>query len=74
MGADAATVLAALAGAGNDLDALAAAIRGASFLDTTPGEDRQKLRGAQTRSSPSLWVCLGLQGAGTQAPTSVTLL
>lgn len=39
---------AALAGiveASNDTVTLAAAIEAASFLDATPGEDRQKLRG-----------------------------
>ena len=41
---------AALAGiveASNDTVTLAAAIEAASFLDATPGEDRQKLRGGQ---------------------------
>lgn len=47
MGLDAASALAALASAGNDLQALAEAIAEASFLDATPGNDRQKLRGAR---------------------------
>ena len=45
MGADTATALAALAAAGTDKEALSTAIKAASFLDETPGEDRQKLRG-----------------------------
>lgn len=39
--------LANLVAAGNDTEALAEAIKEASFLDSTPGEDRQKLRGRQ---------------------------
>ena len=37
---------AAFAAAGNDIDALEKAIEEAAYLDATPGEDRQKLRGA----------------------------
>lgn len=37
-----------LTAAGNDTEALAEAIEYASFLDATPGDDRQKLRGAVT--------------------------
>lgn len=39
--------VAALAAAGNDTEALAQAIEKAAFLEETPGEDRQKLRGNQ---------------------------
>lgn len=45
MGADATAAVAALAAAGKDTEALMAAIKGAAFLDSTPGESRQKLRG-----------------------------
>ena len=44
MTADAKTAVAALAAA-KDISALEAAISQASFLDTVPGDDRQKLRG-----------------------------
>lgn len=37
--------VAAFAAAGSDIDALTSAIGEASYLDTQPGEDRQKLRG-----------------------------
>ena len=37
--------VAAIAAAGNDTEALAEAIEKAAFLDDTPGEDRQTLRG-----------------------------
>lgn len=53
---DAAGAVAALVGA-KDIEALEDAISKASFLDNTPGEDRQKLRGAPRRprlaASPS---------------------
>ena len=42
---DAGSAVYALTAAGNDTEALAEAIEAASFLDETPGEDRQKLRG-----------------------------
>ena len=69
MGADAATALAALAAAGTDREALISAIKAATFLDETPGEDRQKLRGTQgvqvvsvpwlaARATNSLRLCL----------------
>lgn len=35
-----------LKNAGEDIDRLSEAILKASFLDDTPGEDRQRLRGA----------------------------
>ena len=38
----------AFAAAGNDVDALSSAINEASYLDTQPGDDRQKLRGTNT--------------------------
>lgn len=41
-----APAIAAFAAAGNDVDALEQAIEQASYLDATPGEDRQKLRGS----------------------------
>ena len=41
---DAGSAVYALTAAGNDTEALAEAIEAASFLDETPGEDRQKLR------------------------------
>ena len=44
--------IAAFAAAGNDIDALEKAIEEASYLDATPGEERQKLRG-MTHSSPA---------------------
>ena len=44
--------IAAFAAAGNDIDALEKAIEEASFLDATPGEDRQKLRGAHGLDLP----------------------
>ena len=37
--------VAALAAAGNDVEALEQAIKAASHLDEKPGDDRQKLRG-----------------------------
>ena len=40
--------IAAFAAAGNDIDALEKAIEEASYLDASPGEDRQKLRGEPT--------------------------
>lgn len=43
---DAAGAVAALVGA-KDIEALEDAIAKASFLDNTPGEDRQKLRGGR---------------------------
>jgi hypothetical protein len=46
---DASAALAALHAAGDDLEALAEAIERASFLDATPGDDRQKLRGVWGR-------------------------
>lgn len=48
MTVDAATAVAALAAA-KDVEALTEAIAGASFLDGTPGDDRQKLRGARAK-------------------------
>ena len=51
--------IAAFAAAGNDIDALEKAIEEASYLDATPGEDRQKLRGA----APRLSVRLSLRSA-----------
>lgn len=53
MTVDTASAVAALqaASAGDDTNALADAIINASFLDQTPGEDRQKLRGASAGSS-----------------------
>ena len=45
MGVEATAAVASLQGAGNDLEALALAIKAASFLDETPGDNRQKLRG-----------------------------
>ena len=42
--------VAAFAAAGNDPDALSAAIDQAKFLDNVPGEERQKLRGASASS------------------------
>ncbi|KAK9863274.1 hypothetical protein WJX84_001796 [Apatococcus fuscideae] len=41
--------VAAFAAAGNDPDALSAAIDQAKFLDNVPGEERQKLRAARTK-------------------------
>lgn len=46
---DAASAVAALVGA-KEIETLEDAIAKASFLDNTPGEDRQKLRGALTRA------------------------
>lgn len=43
---DAGGAVTLLKNAGEDIDRLSEAIRKASFLDDTPGEDRQKLRGA----------------------------
>ncbi len=43
---DAQAALEAIVAASNDTEALAVAIREAAFLDATPGEARQKLRGA----------------------------
>lgn len=48
MTADTATVVASLQAA-NDIDSLKSAIQNALFLDATPGEDRQKLRGTSDR-------------------------
>ena len=42
---DAQAAVAAIAAAGNDTEALAEAIEKAAFLDETPGENRQTLRG-----------------------------
>ena len=42
---DVAAAVAALQAAGKDVNKLMKAIESASFLDETPGEDRQKLRG-----------------------------
>lgn len=42
---DVQAALAGIAAAGNDTEALAEAIEKAAFLEETPGEDRQKLRG-----------------------------
>jgi hypothetical protein len=39
------SAVALLKAAGDDIDALSQAIIKAEFLDTIPGEDRQKLRG-----------------------------
>ena len=44
MTADAKAVVAALVAA-KDIASLETAIKSASFLDTAPGDDRQKLRG-----------------------------
>lgn len=46
---DAASAVAALAAA-KEIETLEDAIAKASFLDNTPGEDRQKLRGALARA------------------------
>jgi len=46
--------IAAFAAAGNDIDALEKAIEEASYLDATPGEDRQKLRGMHPAPEPAL--------------------
>ena len=45
MGLDATGAVIALQSAGNDVEALALAIKEAAFLDATPGNNRQKLRG-----------------------------
>ncbi len=45
MAASASSALAALAASAADPEALASAIQGAAFLDTTPGDARQQLRG-----------------------------
>ena len=50
--------IAAFAAAGNDIDALEKAIEEAAYLDATPGEDRQKLRGNAARVSPRLSLAL----------------
>ena len=42
---DAQAALAGIAAAGNDTETLAEAIEKAAFLEESPGEDRQKLRG-----------------------------
>ena len=42
---DVQAALSGIAAAGNDTEALAEAIEKAAFLEETPGEDRQKLRG-----------------------------
>jgi len=49
MTADTATVVASLQAA-NDIESLKSAIQNAIFLDATPGEDRQKLRGTSDRT------------------------
>lgn len=46
-GGDPAAAVAALHAAGDDTEALAEAIQAAAFLDSTPGDARQKLRGRQ---------------------------
>lgn len=43
---DANSAVALLKAAGDEINALSEAIINSSFLDNTPGEDRQKLRGA----------------------------
>lgn len=43
---DAGAAVTLLKNAGEDIDRLSEAILKASFLDDTPGEDRQRLRGA----------------------------
>ena len=53
MTVDASTAVAALVAA-KDIEALEAAIEQSSFLDNTPGEDRQKLRGAGRAAHQSL--------------------
>lgn len=45
---DVATALAAIAAA-NDVDTLDKALQDASFIDNTPGDDRQKYRGERDR-------------------------
>ena len=45
-----AQALAGIVEASNDTVTLAAAIEAASFLDATPGEERQKLRGGHVAS------------------------
>jgi len=46
---DAQAALAGIVAAGNDTETLAEAIEKAAFLEETPGEDRQKLRGTFNR-------------------------
>lgn len=53
MTVDAKSAVAALLSA-KDIEALTAAVEAASFLDATPGEDRQKLRGALNTLGPQL--------------------
>ena len=50
VGGDPKAAVAALAAA-KDIEALEGAIAQAAFLDSTPGDDRQKLRGAQRREA-----------------------
>ena len=52
MAVDNQAAVAALVGA-KDIEALEAAIAAASFLDSIPGDDRQKLRGARGGGAPS---------------------
>lgn len=54
---DAQAALEAIIAASNDTEALAAAIREAAFLDATPGEARQKLRGAASAPQQALGPC-----------------
>jgi len=49
MATSASSALAALAASAADPEALASAIQGAAFLDTTPGDARQQLRGVCER-------------------------
>jgi hypothetical protein len=53
------SALANIVAAGNDPEALAEAIEQASFLDATPGDDRQKLRGKVTCMSNSKYFAAG---------------
>ncbi len=68
--------VAAFSAAGNDLDALAAAIDKASFLDGTPGEERQKLRGETVDAETYSRECAKVQHEQRQGqrlmPSSVT--
>ena len=68
MGVDVKSLVAALASA-KDIESLEAAIACASVLDNTPGEDRQKLRGAWQRAArPQL-----VRGFGQGGPAAGVL-
>ena len=72
---DAQAAVAAIAAAGNDTEALAEAIEKAAFLDETPGENRQTLRGRLLSYWHNQWLqfrnlpCIA-KGSGAISPNA----